>query len=129
MGYTASQERRARRSPTTWFVLVGSGLFAGTKLHGTFGKGIKEPSVYDQSYSLLNELEALPAAPGVPSGAQVVSQYHITQVGAENSRTFDGGVDQQMFGERARIGVTYFHDELRMVSSMCPRRASSICSE
>jgi iron complex outermembrane receptor protein/vitamin B12 transporter len=59
----------------------------------------------------LNELAPLPSAPGVPSGAQVVSQYHITQIGAEDSRTFDGGVDQQGFGSRARIGITYFHDE------------------
>jgi vitamin B12 transporter len=88
-----------------------SHFFSGTKLHGTFGKGIKEPSVYDQSYSLYNELTALSAAPGVPSGAQVISQYNITQLGAENSRTFDGGLDQQLFDGRARLGITYFHDE------------------
>jgi vitamin B12 transporter len=86
-------------------------LFKGTKLHGTFGKGIKEPSVYDQTYSLFNELTALPSSPGLPTGAQVISQYNITQVGAENSRTFDGGVDQQLFSGRARLGITYFHDE------------------
>ena len=89
----------------------GSGFFSGTKLHGTFGKGIKEPSVYDQDNSLVNLLSPLAGAPGVPSGAQVISQYNLTQIGAENSRTFDGGVDQQFFAGRSRLGVTYFHDE------------------
>ncbi len=89
----------------------GSGIFSGTKLHGTFGKGIKEPSVYAQDNSLYNLLANVPSATGVPSGAQVISQYNLTQVGAENSRTFDGGVDQQLFGGRSRVGLTYFHDE------------------
>jgi iron complex outermembrane receptor protein/vitamin B12 transporter len=89
----------------------GSGLFSGTKLHGTFGKGIKEPSVYEQNNSLLNLLSPLPGSPGVPSGEQVIGQFNITQLGAENSRTFDGGLDQQLFGGRFRAGITYFHDE------------------
>ncbi len=89
----------------------GSSVFSGTKLHGTFGKGIKEPSVFDQDNSLYNELLPLASSTGVPSGAQVISQYNITQIGAENSRTFDGGVDQQLFGGKARLGITYFHDE------------------
>lgn len=88
-----------------------SSIFSGTKLHGTFGKGIKEPSLFDQTSSLYDVLTSLVAKIGVPTGAQVISQYQINQVGAENSRTFDGGLDQQLFGGRARIGITYFHDE------------------
>jgi iron complex outermembrane receptor protein/vitamin B12 transporter len=89
----------------------GSNVLSGTKLHATFGKGIKEPSVYDQNNSLVNLLSPLPGAPGVPSGAEVIGQDKIMQLGAENSRTFDGGVDQQFFGGRSRLGITYFHDE------------------
>ncbi len=97
-----------------------SGLFTGTKLHGSFGKGIKEPSIFDQTDSLYNILAALPSSPGVPSGAQVISQYHITQLGAENSRTFDGGVDQQLFNGRARIGITYFHNQFTNAPQYVP---------
>ena len=82
-----------------------SAFFSGTKLHGTFGKGIKEPSVYDQANSLYGALEAQ------PNGNQLVSQYNVSPLGAENSRTFDGGLDQQLLNGRARLGLTYFHDE------------------
>ncbi len=77
-----------------------NGLFNGTKLHGTFGKGIKEPSVYQQQNSLF----------GILSGAQS-SQYHVGPLGPEYSRTFDGGLDQQLLHGRVRAGVTYFHNE------------------
>lgn len=82
-----------------------SDFFSGTKLHGTFGKGIKEPSVYDQANSLYGVLAAL------PNGGQLIGQYNVSPLGAENSRTFDGGIDQQLFNGRARIGVTFFHNE------------------
>ncbi len=82
-----------------------SHFFSGTKLHGSFGKGIKEPSIYDQTNSLYNTLQM------EPNGPALIAQYHITQIGAENSRTFDGGVEQQLANGRARIGITYFHDE------------------
>jgi iron complex outermembrane receptor protein/vitamin B12 transporter len=82
-----------------------SHFFSATKLHGTFGKGIKEPSVYDQSNSLYDVLEQQ------TNGQQVIAQYHVSQLGAENSRTFDGGIDQQLGNGRARIDITYFHNE------------------
>jgi iron complex outermembrane receptor protein/vitamin B12 transporter len=90
---------------------TASGLFSGTKLHGTFGKGIKEPNVYQQNYSLYNSLLNFPATGTGPTGAQVISQDHIGQIGPEESRTFDGGLDQQLFGGRAHVGVTYFHNQ------------------
>ena len=84
---------------------TSSTFFSGTKLHGSFGKGIKEPSVYDQANSLYGTLAAL------PNGSQLIRQYGVTQLGAENSRTFDGGLDQELLNGRARIGLTYFHNE------------------
>jgi vitamin B12 transporter len=68
-------------------------FFSGTKLHGSFGKGIKEPSIFQQTNSLAASL------PGQPP------------LGPENSRTFDAGLDQQLLDGRARIGITYFHNE------------------
>lgn len=70
-----------------------SEIFAGTKVHGSFGKGIKEPSVYQQLNSLSGYLPT------------------VAPLGPENSRTFDAGIDQQFFNGRIRANITYFHDE------------------
>jgi vitamin B12 transporter len=80
----------------------GSALFSGTKLHGSFGKGIKEPSIFQQTNSLFAQF---------PAGSPLIAQYGIQPLGPENSRTYDGGIDQQMLNGRARIGITYFHNE------------------
>jgi len=83
----------------------GARFFSGTKLHGSFGKGIKEPSVYDQANSLYGTLAAL------SNGSELIAQYGVKPLGAEGSRTFDGGLDQELLDGRVRIGVTYFHNE------------------
>ena len=72
----------------------------GTKLHASFSKGIKEPSIFYQTNSLYNLLTA-----------QTAAQSGIRPIGPETSRTYDGGVDQELFHSRARVGLTYFHDE------------------
>jgi iron complex outermembrane receptor protein/vitamin B12 transporter len=76
----------------------------GTKLRFSFSNGIKEPSIYYQTNSLYALLEAL------PNGAALISQYHVGRIGAERARSFDGGVDQQLFAGRGRLGVSYFHN-------------------
>ncbi len=83
----------------------GSGFFSGTKLHGSFGKGIKEPSVYQQSNSLYADLQL------APNGAALIREYNVAPLGPENSRTFDGGLDQQILNGRGRVGITYFHNQ------------------
>jgi vitamin B12 transporter len=80
-------------------------FFSGTKLHGSFGKGIKEPSVYEQANSLYGLLAPL------SNGNQLIEQYNVTPLGPEDSRTFDGGIEQQILNGRALIGITYFHNE------------------
>jgi iron complex outermembrane receptor protein/vitamin B12 transporter len=87
----------ARPSATRWL--------SGTKLHASFGKGIKEPNVFQQGSSLFNILSE------VPGGSDLIAQFHVGQIGPENSRTYDGGVDQELFNGRARLGLTYFHNE------------------
>ena len=82
-----------------------SGFFTGTKLHGSFGKGIKEPSVYQQANSLYGLLAPL------SDGSELTKQYNVAPLGAENSRTFDGGVDQQILKGRGLLSMTYFHNE------------------
>ena len=82
-----------------------SGLLSGTKLHASFGKGIKEPNLFQQINSLFDILAPL------PDGSGLISQYHVGQIGPENSRTYDGGIDQELGNGRARVGLTYFHNQ------------------
>jgi len=82
-----------------------SGLLSGTKLHASFGKGIKEPTVSQQASSIFDILSAL------PNGSDLIAQFHVGQIGPENSRTYDGGVDQELWNGHARLGLTYFHNE------------------
>jgi iron complex outermembrane receptor protein/vitamin B12 transporter len=90
------------RASLAWYPFrpSNSGTFSGTKLHGTFGKGIKEPSVYQQQYALLGQITAAQAA-----------QLNVSPLGPEDSRSFDAGVEQQILNGRARLGLTWFHDE------------------
>jgi iron complex outermembrane receptor protein/vitamin B12 transporter len=80
-------------------------IFTGTKLRASFGKGIKEPAVFDQLDSLYPLLASL------PGGSQLISQYHVSAIGPENSRTYDGGVDQLLLDGRSRVSLTLFHNE------------------
>jgi vitamin B12 transporter len=82
-----------------------SGWLSGTKLHASFGKGIKEPNIGQQTSSLFDTLSA------DPSTVPLIAQFHVGQIGPENSRTYDAGVDQQLSNGRARVGLTYFHNE------------------
>lgn len=86
----------------------GSSFLSGTRLTFNFAKGIKEPSIYYQNnslYSLLNDTSV------VPNGPQLIEQYHIRPFLAEQSRTYDGGVQQQLLGGKARLSAVYFHNE------------------
>jgi vitamin B12 transporter len=82
-----------------------AGWLSGTKLHASFGKGIKEPNVFQQTNSLFDILS------GAPNGSELIAQFHVGQIGPENSRTYDGGIDQELGNGRARLGLTYFHNE------------------
>jgi vitamin B12 transporter len=81
------------------------GWLSGTKLHASFGKGIKEPTISQQASSIFDILSAL------PNGSQLIEQFHVGQIGPESSRSYDGGIDQQLWNGRARLGLTYFHNE------------------
>jgi vitamin B12 transporter len=95
------------RASLAWQAARGGAgkILSGTKLRASFGEGIKEPAVFDQ----LNSLYALLA--GLPSGSKLISQYHVAPIGPENSRTYDGGVDQLLLDGRSRVSLTLFHNE------------------
>ena len=75
-----------------------------TKLRASFGKGIKEPAVFDQ----LESLNALLVEYGYGG---LVSQDRIAPIGPENSRTFDGGIDRFILNGRGRMSLSLFHNE------------------
>ena len=79
-------------------------FFNGTKLRFNFGTGIDEPSILNQGLSLYNLLLTL------PNGPQLISQYHVSPIGPERSRNFDWGVEQLLWGGRARLAVTGFRE-------------------
>lgn len=98
------------RASLAWQV-ARKGIFDGTKLRASFGKGIKEPALFDQLDSLYTLLSGLAASPGSPSGPQLIAQYHVAPIGPENSRSYDGGIDQLLFNGHSRVSLTLFHNE------------------
>ncbi len=86
----------------------GSDFFSGTRLTFNFAKGIKEPSIYYQDNSLYALLSNTSL---VPNGPQLIQQYHIHPFLSEDSRTYDGGLQQQLFGGKAKFSAIYFHNE------------------
>lgn len=91
-----------------------SKVFSGTKVRGNFGTGIKEPSIFNAGNSLFSLLQQL------SNGQQLISQFHVTPIGAERSRTYDGGIEQSLFEGRAKMGITYFHNEFTHMVEFVP---------
>jgi iron complex outermembrane receptor protein/vitamin B12 transporter len=85
--------------------LRSTGFLNGTKLRFNFGKGIKEPAIFDESTSLFVLLSQL------PNGLQLANQFHVRPIGAERSRSFDFGADEIAWNGRAKLGLTFFHNE------------------
>ena len=94
-----------RGSATYYIQRPGSGFFHGTKLNFNFAKGVKEPSLSQQFNSLYDTLLTQPGGP------QAIAQDNISQIGAERTRTYDGGVEQSLLSEKMLVKATYFHNE------------------
>jgi iron complex outermembrane receptor protein/vitamin B12 transporter len=95
------------RASVAYYLLrpTSNHLLSGTRLKFNFGKGVKEPSIYYENNSLYDLLGAQ------PTGQALIQQYKVSPVGPQFSRSYDGGVEQQLFGGHGRIGVTLFHNE------------------
>jgi len=77
-------------------------FFSDTKLNFNFGKGIKEPTIFDAGSSLFSLLSQL------PQGSLLISRFGISPIGPERSTTFDFGVTQSLWNRRARLGINFF---------------------
>ena len=89
-------------------------FFSDTKLTFNFGKGIKEPSIFDAGSSLFSVLSQL------PQGSALISQFGISPVGPARSRTFDFGVTQALWNRRARLGINFFHNQFYDLTEFLP---------
>jgi vitamin B12 transporter len=88
-------------------VRPGHGVVHGTKLKFSYANGYQEPSLGEQFGSLYNFLL------GQEGGAQAIQQFQVKPIGAEDSRTFEGGGEQSFLNERGVLRVSYFHNQFR----------------
>ena len=81
-----------------------AGWFRGTKVRVNFSKGVQEPSLATQLSSLRDALI------GAGDTADV-AKLGVQRIGAQTSRTYEGGADQNIYGDRAVLHFTYFHSQ------------------
>ncbi len=87
------------RQPTT------NETVGDTKLTFNYGKGIKEPSIFDAGSSLFSVLTSLPRGPAL------ISAFGISPLGPERSTSYDAGISQALWHRRARVSVDFFHNQ------------------
>jgi vitamin B12 transporter len=85
-------------------VRPGPKPFRGTRLRASFSRGVQEPSLAVQFSSLYGTLE------GIGDTADIAA-YHVTPPNAEESRTYDFGVDQNIVGQKLIAKAGYFHNQ------------------
>jgi iron complex outermembrane receptor protein/vitamin B12 transporter len=88
----------------------GSSFLSDSKLRFNFGKGIKEPSTYEQA----NQLYAL------LTPAQR-AQFGVGEIGPERSQDLDAGFSQGLWKGRVRLDAAYFHNRFyNLISYLDP---------
>ncbi len=77
--------------------------FHGTRLRANASSGVQEPTLALEFSSLYTQL--------LEAGDKTdIARYHIGPQGAERSRTYDVGLDQNIFGEKLVLKAGYFHN-------------------
>jgi len=87
-----------------YLIKPGKGIFDGTRVTFNYAKGYQEPTLLQQLGSLYDFLNK-------NGGQQTVAADHISPIGAELARTYDGGVEQNLFNQHVLLRLDYFHDE------------------
>ncbi len=84
-------------------VRPGPGRLRGTRLRFNVATGVQEPTLALETYSLYDQL--------LHAGdATDVALYRLGPPTAERSRTYDFGVDQNLYGSRLVLKAGYFHN-------------------
>ena len=94
----------APHAGASWYIVRPGRGARGTKVDFNFARGYQEPTIDQQFGSLYDFLNA-------NGGQASVAQYGITPIGAELSRTYNGGLEQSLFSQRVTLRATYFHNE------------------
>jgi outer membrane cobalamin receptor len=77
------------RVSATYLAREGGGRFGATRLHGSFGTGIRAPNGFELAFTNNPRLKP------------------------EKSISFDSGVEQRVFNDRAVLNVTYFYNRFK----------------
>ena len=81
------------------------GLLTGTKMRFNYSQGILEPTIAEQRGSIYDVLRTL------ANGQTLIARNKITPVGAQVSRNYEAGLDQNVFGTRALLHAGYYRNE------------------
>jgi outer membrane cobalamin receptor len=87
------------RVAAAWYLHTGTDTFGTTRVHGTAGLGIKEPTIL-QSYS--------------------TNPYYLgnPDLQPEKSRAVDLGVEQRLAHDRVRVDLTWFDNRYRNIIAL-----------
>jgi iron complex outermembrane receptor protein/vitamin B12 transporter len=75
--------------------------FHGTRLRANAATGVQEPTLSLEHGDLYTQLASYPG---------LIAQYKIAPQGAERSRTYDLGLDQNILGSKLVLKAGYFHN-------------------
>ncbi len=84
---------------------TAQGALSGSKLRFNYSQGILEPTIAEQRGSIYDVLATL------PDGQQLIAENKISPVGAQQSRTYEAGIDQNVLGTRALLHAGYYHNQ------------------
>ena len=84
-------------------VRPGTRWLRGTRVRFQFAKGVQEPNLTSQISSLYNSLLAI-------RDTADIARFGVSPIGAQRSRTYEGGVDQNIYVDRAIFHFNYFHN-------------------
>jgi vitamin B12 transporter len=93
------------RAGVSYYVLRSrSGVFSGTRVFGNFGEAVREPSLEQQEESLYTFLQQ-------SGGQSTISALNLHPIGAPQSRTYEGGLEQTFLSEHIVFRTSYFHNQ------------------
>jgi vitamin B12 transporter len=84
-------------------VQPAAGLFHGTKLRFNVATGVQEPTLALEHFSLYDQLEAA-------GDTATIAEYHIGPDTSERARTYDYGIDQNVWGTTLVLHAAYFRN-------------------
>jgi iron complex outermembrane receptor protein/vitamin B12 transporter len=93
------------RAGFSFFVIrPHSAHFSSTRIFFNFGKGVREPSLTDQFYSLYSFLQQ-------NGGQNTIQQLHIGQLTMPQNRTWEGGFEQSFLSQHITFRANFFHSQ------------------